>query len=156
RKIGWRMSLGSGYEVEQMTFALRLIDLLRREQADILHVQDPQVALIVQRAARMGIIATRTILAHGTEEPPSFLSKITYLQHLAPWHMKETGIVRQTWTAIPNFVDTDRFSPGRSGALRRELRIPSGATVVLSVAAIKRDHKRVDYLLNEFERVRGN
>jgi glycosyltransferase involved in cell wall biosynthesis len=156
RKIGWRMSLGSGYEVEQMTFALRLIDLLRREQADILHVQDPQVALIVQRAARMGIIATRTILAHGTEEPPSFLNKITYLQHLAPWHMKEAGIARQTWTTIPNFVDTERFSPGRSNALRRELRIPGDATVVLCVAAIKRDHKRVDYLLDEFEHVRGN
>src|SRR5207248_11560718 len=77
-----------------------------------------------------------------------------YLQHLAPWHMKEAGIARQTWTTIPNFVDTGRFSPGRSVGLRRELRLPTDATAVLCVAAIKRDHKRVDYLLDEFERVR--
>jgi 1,2-diacylglycerol 3-alpha-glucosyltransferase len=157
RRGSWRIGLGSPYGVEQTTFALRLVDYLRREQADLLHVQDPQVALIVQRAHRLGLVPTRTILAHGTEEPPAFLRKITYLQHLAPWHLqaaRHDGAWRPTWTAIPNFIDTHLFRPGRADELRAELQIPADALVLLSVAALKRTHKRIDYLLNEFASLR--
>ena len=34
---------------------------------------------------------------------------------------------KPTWTAIPNFIDTERFSPGRSGTPRAELGIPADA-----------------------------
>ena len=155
-RAAWRLGLGSGYGIEQTTFALRLLGHLRRERIDILHVQDPQVALIVQRARRFGWVRTRTILAHGTEEPLAFQRKITYLQHLAPWHLAEAraaGVFKPTWTAIPNFIDTDLFHPGRGDALRAELAIPADALVLLTVAAIKRHHKRVDYLLDEFARL---
>lgn len=157
RPLGWRLGLGSGYGVEQSTFALNLIRLLRRERADVLHVQDPQVAVLAQRARRLGLIRARTILAHGTEEPPAFLNKIQHLQHLAPWHLqqvKAAGAWKPTWTAIPNFIDTDRFRPGRSDGLRAELGIPADAVVVLTAAAIKRGHKRIDHLLAEFAKLR--
>lgn len=157
RPLGWRLGLGSGYGIEQSTFALNLIRLLRRERADILQVQDPQVAVLAQRARRLGLIRTRTILAHGTEEPPAFLNKIQYLQHLAPWHLqqvKAAGAWKPAWTAIPNFIDTDRFHPGRSDGLRAELGIPADAVVVLTAAAIKRGHKRIDHLLAEFAKLR--
>jgi glycosyltransferase involved in cell wall biosynthesis len=158
RRLTWRLGLGSGYGVEQTTFALRLVDYLRREQVDLLHVQDPQVALIVQRAQSLGLVRTRTILAHGTEESPAFLRKITYLQHLAPWHLEEArkaGAWKETWRAIPNFIDTNLFHPGRADSLRAELGIPADAMVLLSVAAIKRQHKRIDYLLDECKDLRG-
>ena len=157
RAVAWRLGLWSGYGVEQTTFALRLIGLLRRERADILHVQDPQVALIMQRARRLGLVRAKTILAHGTEEPPAFLKKFDHLQHLAPWHLEEAraaGAWRPTWTAIPNFIDTERFRPGRAEALRAELGIPPEALVVLTAAAVKRQHKRIDHLLAEFARLR--
>jgi 1,2-diacylglycerol 3-alpha-glucosyltransferase len=157
KRLTWRLGLASGYGVEQTTFALRLVDYLRRESVDLLHVQDPQVALIVQRAQSLGLLRTRTILAHGTEEPTSFLRKITYLQHLAPWHLeeaREAGAWKDTWRAIPNFIDTHLYRPGRALALRAELGIPANALVLLNVAAIKRHHKRIDYLLEEFNRLR--
>jgi glycosyltransferase involved in cell wall biosynthesis len=119
---------------------------------DILHVQDPWVALLMQRARDLGLVRARTILAHGTEEPASDLRRIRYLQHLAPWHLEEArraGAWRDGWTAIPNFVDTERFRPGRADALRRELGLPRDAFVVLSTAAIKRRHKRIDHLVRE-------
>jgi glycosyltransferase involved in cell wall biosynthesis len=159
RRVSWRLGLGSPYGLEQTSFALRLIGHLRRERVDILHVQDPHVALIAQRARRTGLVRTRTILAHGTEEPLEFQKRITYLQHLAPWHLEEArraGVSKPAWTAIPNFIDTDLFAPGRSEALRAELRIPQDALVILSVAAIKRQHKRVDYVIDEFARLRAS
>jgi 1,2-diacylglycerol 3-alpha-glucosyltransferase len=157
RRVSWRLGLGSPYGLEQTSFALRLIGHLRRQRADILHVQDPHVALIAQRARRVGLVRTRTILAHGTEEPLEFQKRITYLQHLAPWHLEEArraGVCKPTWTAIPNFIDTDVFTPGRSEALRAELGIPANGLVVLCVAAIKRRHKRINHLIDEFARLR--
>jgi glycosyltransferase involved in cell wall biosynthesis len=158
RRLFWRLGLNSTYGVEQTTFALGLLRQLRREPADILHVQDPRVALVMQRARRLGLISARTILGNGTEEALSFQRRITFLQQVAPWHLEEAqaaGVARPTWIAIPYFIDTDLFRPGPADALRAELNIPQGALVVLTSAAIKRAHKRVDYLLREFAQLRA-
>jgi glycosyltransferase involved in cell wall biosynthesis len=157
RFLGWRLGLGNTYDIEQATFAWHLVKLLRRKRIDILHVQDPQVALLAQRAGWLGLVKTKTILAHGTEEPLEYLRRFTYLQHLAPWHFQEAraaGVWKPTWTAIGNFIDTERFHPGRAEELRKELDIPPDALVLLSAAAIKRNHKRVDHLVREVARLR--
>jgi glycosyltransferase involved in cell wall biosynthesis len=149
----WRLGLGSDYDIEQSTFALRLIRRLRRNPVDILHVQDPHVARILVLARRFGLVGNATILAHGTNEPWPYLRKFPYLQHLAPWHLeqgRDAGCWKPAWTAIPNFIDTQLYSPGRSDNLRDELQIPRDHLVLLTAAAIKRDHKRIDYLLQEF------
>lgn len=151
--IGWRIGMGSGYAVEQATFARQLIKVLRAERVDVLHVQDPFVALRVQKSQQRGHIKTRAILAHGTEESFEFQQQITYLQHLAPWHhdqARAAGIDQPTWITLPNFIDTDQFFPGRSPQLRQELGIPQDGFVVLVAAAIKRRHKRIDFLIEEF------
>ncbi len=148
----WRLGIGTAYGVEQTTFAFNLIARLRRGQFDVLHVQDSRVALLAQAAWRLGLTRAVPVLAHGTNEQLAFLQRIHYLQHLAPWHLeqaREGGAWRPTWTAIPNFIDTDQFRPGRSDALRDELRIPRDAFVVVTAAAIKKEHKRIDYLLEE-------
>jgi 1,2-diacylglycerol 3-alpha-glucosyltransferase len=158
KRLFWRMGLGCSYGVEQTTFGLRLLRSLRRERVDILHVQDPLVALIAQRARALGYLRTKTILAHGTEERPDLLRRVEHLQHLAPWHLEEAkaaGAWKPTWTAIPNFIDVGRFHPGRADDLRRELGIPADGLVVLTAAAIKRKHKRIDDLIGEFARLRA-
>ena len=150
---GWRTGLGSVYGIEQTSFTWKLIRFLRREQIDLLHVQDPLIALRVQQAWRLGWVPTRVVLAHGTEESLHFQKRIIYLQHLAPYHQdaaRLAGAWRPTWTAIPNFIDTDTYQPGESGALRHELGIPDNALVVVTAAAIQRHHKRIDYLIDEF------
>ena len=51
---------------------------------------------------------------------------------------------------IPNFIDTARFTPGGRSAARAALGLPQEPLIVLCCAAIRRDHKRIDYLLREF------
>lgn len=155
--LGWRIGLGAGYDVEQTSFALNLIRFLRRERIDILHLQDPRVAIMIQRAARAGIVRTRTILNHGTEEPLEFLKKIDFVQHGAPWHQqtaKAAGAWKESWTMIPNFVDTGKYFPGNCPQLRQQFDIPPSALVALVSSAIKKQHKRIDYIVNEFAHVR--
>lgn len=155
----WRWGLRSPYGMEQLTFWMRLWPRLRAERFDLLHVQDPLVADGCRRFRRAGLVRTREILAHGTEEPSGFLKRFSRIQHLAPWHLQSTlgelgiGEPPPGWTAIPNPVDTRRFRPcarDERAALRRTLGIPEDARVLGTAAALKRHHKRIDHLVRAF------
>jgi glycosyltransferase involved in cell wall biosynthesis len=151
---GWRYGIGSVYQLEQTTFAIPLWRAIRRD-FDILHVQDPWLALILHRLHRLGLSRPRVILAHGTEEPPEFLARFANLQHLAPCYNADWSArrpARQLACAVPNFVDTNRFRPGCRRAARAAFDLDPDAFVVLSAAAIKRGHKRIDALVEEFRR----
>ena len=152
----WRIGLGSPYQMEQTTFAVSAFGALAR-RFDLVHTKDPQVALLLHLARKAGWSRARVILNHGTEEPPEFLSRFDYLQHLAPPHLEDArrqGVRATHQFVVPNFVDTGTFSPGEGGPLRDRLGIPRGALVLLCVAAIKRHHKRLEWLLTEASRVR--
>lgn len=159
KRLRWRFGYGSPYSIEQTTFSNRLIRQLNSHHVRLLHVQDPLVARAVQQAFEAGKCSTRVVLGHGTEEPLDFLRQITYVQQLAPWHLEQSltdqsfnsSARAANWVSIPNFVDTDQFHPGKSVELRDKLEIPREALVILCAAAIKRVHKRIDYLIDEFE-----
>jgi 1,2-diacylglycerol 3-alpha-glucosyltransferase len=160
----WRWQLKDPYGWEQLSFWWRLWPQLRRGRFDILHVQDPMLAYWCRLFRRAGLLKTKEILAHGTEEPAAFLRRFEFVQHLAPWHLEQTAqainVDRQgvrigsRWTSIPNFVDTEVFHPRQAdqgvARLREELGIPRNAFVVGTVAAVKKGHKRIDYLIREF------
>jgi 1,2-diacylglycerol 3-alpha-glucosyltransferase len=157
----WRWGLKSAYGWEQLTFWRHLKKQLSDGHFDILHVQDPMVAYWCQRAYNRGRTSVRVILAHGTEESFAFRGKLTFVQELAPWHLEQAqkSLSAETvahWQAIPNFVDTDTFYPVDGDAAkcdaRRRFDIPKDAFVVGCVAAIKVDHKRIDYLIQECAR----
>ena len=149
---GWRYGFGSGYEMEQTTFALKLWPKIRADY-DILHVQDPTIAQIMEQLNRKHLSRPRVILAHGTEEPTETLQKFSHLQHLAPCYLTDWEAHRppkQQVFAIPNFVDAAKFSPGNKCAARKQWNLPPNDFIVLCVAAIKKTHKRMDDLLREF------
>ena len=159
----WRWGLKSTYDLEQWSFWWHLWPKLRRGKFDIVHVQDPWLARLLDVSGRRGLHKARVILAHGTEESLEFLEKFEYVQHLAPWHLSEaqralrnrpSTVHRRQWTAMPNFVDCAAFHPAQTTAekeaLRASLGVPPGAFSVGCVAAVKKDHKRIDYLIHEF------
>ncbi len=176
--FAWRWGLKNPYGWEQLSFWWRLWPALRREGIDLLHVQDPMVAYWCRLFRKWGLVKAKEILAHGTEETVEFLSGFDYLQHLAPWHLEQMAGGRRSevggrrgekgfnheghedhrecrgkyWVAMPNFVDCGVFCPdaGRRQAVRSDLGIPDYALVVGCVAAVKKHHKRIDYLIREF------
>jgi hypothetical protein len=85
----WRWGFKDTYGWEQFTFWMVLWPKLRRGKFDILHVQDPMVANWCRLFRKWGLVKTKEILAHGTEEPVEFLSRFDYVQHLAPWHLEQ-------------------------------------------------------------------
>ena len=159
----WRWHLKSSYEIEQLSFWRHLKKHLQNAQFDVLHVQDPLLAQRAQRAFEKRQISCRCILAHGTEESAEYLAQFTYLQHLAPWHMDQVLQKYQAqsqsktfpdWVMLPNFVDVQQFRPfasqAESAALRARYHLPPDACIWGTAAAIKKHHKRIDWLLQEF------
>ncbi|MFG0332811.1 MAG: glycosyltransferase family 4 protein [Maioricimonas sp. JB049] len=147
----WHIGCGSPYDVEQTTFAAGVLGTLRREQYDVVHLQDPWLAYLLERTRSLH--GARVILGNGTEEPPEFLAKFEHIQELTPYYLKRHGdLGDRKWFAAPNFVDAERFRPGDRGAARRALGLPDDAFVVLSVAALNRSRKRLDWIIQEFAR----
>lgn len=149
---GWRFGMGSTYEAEQTSFALSLLRHIRRD-VDILHVQDAGIARFFAKARRLGLSRPRVLFANGTGDGPAVLGRFDYLQHLTPdasqaWAGRKPA--HQRSYMIPNFVNPAQFTSGNRRSARKRLGLPDDVTVVLCCAAIRKTHKRIDYLLQEF------
>ena len=153
---GWRFGIGSPYEIEETSFAFSLWRRIRNTH-DILHVQDPQVATLLNAAHRRGLSRPRVIYANGTGEPARVMRGFDHLQLLTPtaanaWENQRPR--QQHLYAIPNFIDTDVFAPGDKAAARMALGLPADVKILLCCAAIRRTHKRIDVLLRAFGEAR--
>jgi 1,2-diacylglycerol 3-alpha-glucosyltransferase len=149
---GWRYGMASAYEAEQTSFALHLW-LRIRDRFDILHVQDPVVARILDRLNRAGLSRPRVILANGTGEKITSLTGLSRVQELLPPALQkwdELAGRKPRLFLAPNFIDMRGFTPGDREEARRRMGLPADAFIVLCSAAIRRFHKRMDYLLHEF------
>jgi len=139
---GWRYGLGSPYDVEQTRFSIALWQRIRCD-FDILHVQDPLIAIWLDRAHRLGLSRPKVVYANGTGEGTQVMQRFRYLQLLTP-------AAAEAWTpqrpdgqmvfTIPNFVDDTHFCPGNQAAARRSFGLPPHSTVILCSAAIRRYH----------------
>jgi len=150
-RFGWRFGFGSGYQLEQLTFAFNLIPILGGKY-DIVHLKDPYLAMLLRIARRAKLIKAKEILSHGTDETPEYRKQFDYLQEMAPYYiqeMQEHGYYKKSWNVIPNFVDINKFQPGQDQEYREKLGISLDAFVILSVAAITKEHKRTDWLIQE-------
>lgn len=165
RRALWRHGWGSPYHIEQETFSWSMVRHLEQRRAcdgsdsyDIVHLQDPWLAYRLQQARRRRRHDARIILAHGTEEPLDFLRQFEHVQELSPCYLKrdeEQGIGGRKWYAIPNFVNTVTFSPGDRSEARRKVGLPAEALIVLSVGALRKTRKRMDWLVDEFAALSG-
>lgn len=152
---GWRYGMGNTYEVEQTSFALALWRHVRRD-FDLLHSQDHTLASWLEAANRHGLSRARVIFANGTGESADAMRRFRHLQLLTPqalaeWEGQQPPV--QSVFMIPNFIDTSRFAPGDRAAARAALGLPQPPMIMLCCAAIRRYHKRIDYLLTEFAAV---
>ncbi len=155
--FAWHFGFGSEVQAEGTTFAISIIKELNKY--DVIHTQEPPVAEVILLAQKLGLIHVPIIIANGTNEPVEYMKKFKYVQQLSEYYLKEArkhnNIDHQHWFSMPNFVNIDYFRPNVTSRLRIEYGIPDDAVIVLSVGLIKRHPKRIDYLINEVERLQS-
>lgn len=160
-KVAWRIGLGSPHGVESFLFGLRLLWHVRKGY-DLVHIKQGSLALLMQRAKKLGLVTPPVVLSNGQIANQDFLSLFDYVQHLTicrenPCCDENTlGELPQNRFIIPNFVDTELFSPQDQITCRAKLGLPQNAIIVLTVGAIKKYHKRMDYFIEESSIVAKN
>ncbi len=146
--------------VECLTFALGLRRWLRAGRFDLVHVIDPPLARLLFKLRARLRFPCRLLFTEGTAMPPSDYPPADHVHHISAVMYEESlrfGYRREDQTLIPAGIRPDRFAPTRDrAALRAKHGVSPQTFVVLSVAALSRAHKRIDHLVEEFQRLDGD
>ena len=153
-----------GYEkgnlLEKRSFAFSLYPTLRLGKYDIVHYNELVMGSALFHLRRQLGGRFKLLYCNGAPSPPvHYHHRCDFAQMLhGPMHEEAVrfGMAESRLFLVPYGVDGKRFAPcglAARQATRQELGIPDGARVVLTVAALNRWHKRIDYLINEIARL---
>lgn len=137
-------------QVEKNSFMLFLLPYLSLHQFDILHIGGPTPSLMLAKS--MGFIKQKIVCSyHGLYDPRGIhiSDAITQPARYYIEKARKEGIDTRKWFLLPNFVDTEKFNPHLESNIREELGIPEDAFLALSVGAIIKRSKRMDYVIKE-------
>jgi 1,2-diacylglycerol 3-alpha-glucosyltransferase len=142
--------------LEHRTFALALYPLLRKGLFDIVHYNELCMGSVLFHMRRLFGGNFKLLYCNGAPWTPiQYHHRCDYVQLLTGPMVEEAtsyDIDEKRMFFIPYGVDSHQFSPTvrslRSEA-RVELGIPHDADVILTVAALSKRHKRIDYVLRE-------
>jgi glycosyltransferase involved in cell wall biosynthesis len=145
-----------GNLLEKRSFALALYPILRREKFDIVHYNELTMGSALYHLRRLFGGTYKLLYCGGsTWSPAHYGHRCDFAQLLTgPQYQQaiEFGLARRRLFLIPYGLDPDRFSPkthAQRGNTRRELGIPEDVPVILTVAILDRQTKRIDYLIKE-------
>jgi glycosyltransferase involved in cell wall biosynthesis len=146
---------------ECMTFALGMLPHLMIGDFDLVYTIDPPLTRLLYHLR--GLLGLRFRLLHvqgAALSPPSDYPPADHTMHVGRFKMDEAlafGHAAETLTLVPPGIFPERFiKPADRAALRRARGIDEHAFVILSVAAINRFHKRIDYLIDEVAKIEGD
>jgi glycosyltransferase involved in cell wall biosynthesis len=148
------------YNRDCLAFAATMLPRLVRGRFDVIHCIDPPMAYALQHAKRLVRLRARLLFTEGSVMPPSHYPRVDHIHHVArAAHAGALahGVAPERMTLLPCGLRVERF-PVRDDAqaLRANFGIAPSTYVVLAVTALKRDHKRVDHIVREVERLEGD
>lgn len=143
------------YHRDCLAFALCLLPALRSGRFDVIHCIDPPLAAVLARLRQRGLLKTPLLFTEGSVMPPSFYPAADHIHHVGQAARDQAlahGVPAALMSLIPCGVHSHRFvsvDTAARDALRQAHGVAAGCLVVLVVSALKRDHKRVDHLIEE-------
>ena len=148
------------YNRDCLAFAATMMPRLAREKFDVIHCIDPPLAFALRHVKRVAGLNARILFTEGTVMPPRYYPRVDHIHHVAQVAQANAlahGIAPGMMTLLPCGVRTERFPVlDDAAALRQRFGIGQGTFVVLAVSALKREHKRIDYIIDEVSRLEGD
>lgn len=144
----------SGYFVEQFLFFISLLPFLILHRPDVVYVAD--LALSNMLRVPRKILSFKILLHNGGATLTRFLMRYDHIHQMLPEYYDQAvreGVPKKKQTLLPCGVDITPelscLSELDCKELRRQLRLPLDASIILSVASISKSCKRIDYLISE-------
>lgn len=160
RETGLAQALGrvwrkEPFRVEQVTFGASLLPLIARRRPAAIYFSEWHTGLVLGAFRRLTRQHFRLILCNGTMAVDGF-EHLDRVQQLTPAAMEAAlsrGDASARHVLLPLGFSLAPESAMVSGAerssLRQRLGLPRDRQIILSVAALNRRHKRLDYLIEE-------
>jgi 1,2-diacylglycerol 3-alpha-glucosyltransferase len=146
--------------LECLTFAIALLFALRNQEIDVVHCLDPPLAKLLVRLRGLFGLKFRLLYTEGCAMPPSDYPPSDHIQQVSAVTLEEArqyGIADHRMTMLPVGFYPERFEVSASKQdLRKRHNISESTFVIVCVAAINRNHKRIDHLVNELVNVDGD
>lgn len=160
-KLISRYTRKSGYFIEQLSFFLKMIPLLLKHRPSLIYFSDFQLGTFCWRLRRLTGLKYKLLFSNGAPNGPPF-SRMDHVQQLLPVYYRkacEKGVSSQMQTILSYAINIDREKhlaafTNRSDQ-RKILGLPLDKKVIISVGAVNSHHKRMDYLVYEFARLRS-
>jgi hypothetical protein len=147
------------YFCEQASFCLSLIPHLHRQKPDVIFFSDFVLGTMLWHWRRISKLSYKLLFSNGAPNGPPF-SRMDHVQHLTPTHYQtalDAGEVASKHSLVPYGIHIEpkytRLAQSDREAIRRKLGLPLDRPLILSVGAINKAHKRMDYLIQEVARL---
>jgi len=144
------------YFIEQVSFTFSLLPYIHREQPDVIYFSDGAVGNILWHWRRLTKQRYKLLLSNGGPYYPPFLPYCDHVQQVVPTHFQaavDRGIPAAKQSLIPYGINISKtlqiLSKPEREVRRRQLGLPENRPVILSVGAINKFHKRMDYVIRE-------
>ena len=145
----------SGYWLEQVTFTLSLLPHIARQKPDVIYFSDTNVGNLLWHWRRLTKQKYALLFSNGGPMQPPY-PRWDFVQQVAPSHLEAARAVGQPdekQTLLPYGIQMEPeltlLTSDERAVLCRSLGLPVGRDVVLSVGAINKRHKRMDYVVRE-------
>lgn len=144
------------YFTEQASFTFSLLPYIYCEQPDVIYFSDGDVGSLLCHWRRLTKQSYKLLLSNGGPFFLPFLPDCDHVQQLTPSHFKTA--LKAGWSAakqslVPYGINISTkvqiLSTPEREALRLRLGLPQKRPIVLSVGAINKSHKRMDYIIRE-------
>lgn len=143
------------YFIEQASFCVSLIPYIYKQCPDIIFFSDFALGTMLWHWRRLNNLSYKLLFSNGAPNGPPF-SRMDHVQHLTPVHYQaalDAGEPKCKHSLVPYGIKLNPgyyplSTPDRE-ALRRSLNLPINRPILLSVGAINKFHKRMDYVIRE-------
>jgi glycosyltransferase involved in cell wall biosynthesis len=147
------------YKNDCLAFALALLPEILRQRFDVIHVIDFPLAVALGKMRRWLRLPFRLVFTNGSWMPPQYCPAGAHVHHVARLCYEEAlaaGVPETQLTMVPCGVHIQRFASRGRRAAREKYGISDSTFVIAAVSAVKRMHKRVDHIIEEVSRLKGD
>lgn len=143
------------YWIEQASFCLSLIPHIHQKKPDVIFFSDFALGTMLWHWRQFSKLSYKLLFSNGAPNGPPF-SRMDCVQHLTPVHYQmaiNAGEPHIKHSLVPYGINVSSnlniLSRNERKFLRHQLHLPTERPIILSVGAINKTHKRMDYLIRE-------
>jgi glycosyltransferase involved in cell wall biosynthesis len=144
------------YFIEQLSFFISLLPHIQLKKPDVIYFSDVNLGTLLWHWRRLTKQKYKLLFNNGGPCQPDIFDRWDRIRQVSPNHLHaalDVGIPAAKQSLILDGIyipsEPQILPQSEREALRRQLRLPEKQPLILSVAAINKSHKRMDYLIRE-------